>query len=1438
MDTDITPKGLMTDSLKRILDTMPGGVYAFIPGGVDAPIFINRQFLDMLGVGSREEIWEYTGHNYWNIIYADDQEKVRNAFHYVAQAEGSRESFECRLVSKKGDIRLVRAMVQCEKDAEGNPIQVFFSVDLGLQNLMDTKRKMDPLTGLLKSGALLSLMREYAQKMESGEITEKPVFLYYDLINFRFLNIRYGMKAGDDFLREVGRILEMVFPEEETARLDGDHFAVFTGSSHLEERIHRSKNLIMHILSGSVVDCAIGACSWDDPALDAEVLWNRAKIACDDNKKQVNRDFSYYTAEMGEKLDIADYVVSHVDEAIQKDWIRVYYQPIVRSISNEICGMEALARWDDPNRGLLMPGRFIPPLEEEQKIWKLDICVIRQAAALIAEREKKGLPEIPISVNLSRVDFLCCDIFKEVEAIVRQYDIPRRMFHIEVTESALAFQDQVLIDALGQFRAAGYEIWMDDFGSGYSTLNLLKDYSYDVLKLDMAFLRNDSSRSRSIIASVLAMDKKVGMRTLTEGVETKAQCDFLRNSGCDFMQGYYFGKPLPFEESLKTSMEKGLEIEMPAQKKYYDALSSVNFMTDLPMMLIEFTGHAFHVLYMNDRLRAIAAEDGYDTKEKVDEFMQDMNNAANREVALAAETAVRSGGSGEFYYPFQQEETLCRYKIISSSEGRYLFEVHIFPQSKQKGKMPEKIRTLLHLRYFYRGLYLIHPASGMVQSIRFSRDDGSVDGFIPLRGKGQLSGVLPVIFKADEQSYISFMDTRTMEERLDNGDQSIISSIFRTRDVDGEFRWMVHKILRIPNSAQHELLYVVRVLDIGGAKEELKIIHSDPYHALMTAAGRDNEDKAALWADLMMYLPIPIFWKDRNRRFMGANQCFLNYYGFSSVESILGKTDEDMGWHPGERAYMDDEEEVMKSGTMHVNVPGRCIARGVAHQIMATKWPVYREGRVSGLMGFFQDEQMIEKMTNRGLHLIDKDPETGLANTPRFMDLLARYEEDYRFEKKDFGIIFIRIPELTRIADIYGVEAGQLALKACARAITDVVDHKSVAARVGICQFAVLYKYKTPNDIRELGKRISNAVEAVKLAGTNRVTLFAYIRITYAHMIMEMQKSLVKSFFNHGHPLEAENSYHTRVDRDRLLHQLVEALPMGCYIIRPDHRILYWNHGAEELLGYSAEYMLGKKCIDMGLECSRTDGVTIPRSQCPAIVAFATGRPQTLQMFMRRADGRDILIKNTLVPLQDESGKTDELISLFTPLTEDSYDESVIHEIYEVATRDPITCLPGRKYMESCLESELEAYHRTGRLFAVLFADADNFHDINNTYGHNAGDETLQAFGIALRKQGRKADRFCRWGGDEFVGLLLLRDAKGSEGAARRFAKIAGGIQVKAGEKILHFGISIGITVVREDDTVRSIVDRADRYMYLAKSLPDDRVVTDFNVEEIEKNKN
>lgn len=285
--------------------------------------------------------------------------------------------------------------------------------------------------------------------------------------------------------------------------------------------------------------------------------------------------------------DIRDHVIRHLDEAIEKHWLQVYYQPVIRTMTGELCGMEALARWIDPEIGFLSPGSFIPVLEQVRLIHRLDAFVLEEVCRMLRQWLDENLPITPVSFNLSRYDFDMMDVFAFIENTRRKYAVPRDFLHVEITESVLAQDSRVIQQALAHLRQEGYEIWLDDFGSVYSSLNILKDYTVDLIKLDMGFLRSFTEKSRSIISSVIGMAKDLGIKTLAEGVETQEHADFLASIGCGRQQGFFYGKPRPLAGTLAHIREERRGIEQRKWCHYYDVASMVIRQTDRTSALFD-----------------------------------------------------------------------------------------------------------------------------------------------------------------------------------------------------------------------------------------------------------------------------------------------------------------------------------------------------------------------------------------------------------------------------------------------------------------------------------------------------------------------------------------------------------------------------------------------------------------------------------------------------------------------------------------------------------------------------------------------------------------------------------------------------------------------------------------------------------------------------------
>ena len=303
------------------------------------------------------------------------------------------------------------------------------------------------------------------------------------------------------------------------------------------------------------------------------------------------------------------------------NYIKVYYQPIVRCLTGNICDMEALSRWEKPDRGVVQPAQFISVLEEHRLIHKLDFYMVKKICEDIDMMRTKNFPLVPISVNLSRINFEMFDVAEEVIKIVDSYRIPHKLLSIEITESAFIHNPSFLNEQINKFRSSGFEVWMDDFGSEYSSLNTLRKYTFDLIKLDMEFMKDFdlTVKNSSLLSDLIKMIQKLGIHTLAEGVNAKEKLHFLRDIGCEKAQGFLFSRPMPCEYFIeKYNNHTGLDYDDFTTINYYNQIGAVRFDESLlsknrmnlndtslgmPAAVIEYRGGKFRLLKANEEYK-------------------------------------------------------------------------------------------------------------------------------------------------------------------------------------------------------------------------------------------------------------------------------------------------------------------------------------------------------------------------------------------------------------------------------------------------------------------------------------------------------------------------------------------------------------------------------------------------------------------------------------------------------------------------------------------------------------------------------------------------------------------------------------------------------------------------------------------------------------------
>lgn len=384
------------------------------------------------------------------------------------------------------------------------------------------------------------------------------IYLYFDIENFKMLNQKYGFWEGNSFLKDFADFLKKTFDDGIIAHFSNDNFVVLTRDLKIKDKIMEICKKINDFQYDIRLGIKVGAYKPESKEVLPLIACDHARYACNTIKKNYNITYCEYDANMATRFQNKQYIINNFDQAIKNEYIKVYYQPQVNASDGKICGLEALARWDDPTYGLLSPADFIDTLEEYHQIHRLDMYIVDKVCRDIRDAKTTGRKVLPISLNFSRMDFDSLNLADEVGSCLKKYEIDKNAIHIEITESTLSEDDTKLKEELKSFRAQGYALWLDDFGSGYSGLNVLKEYDFDLIKIDMKFLSNFSGneKARHILKNVINLAKALGMQTLTEGVETQEAYDFLRDNGCEKLQGYLFSKPIPKSE-FKAKLDDG-----------------------------------------------------------------------------------------------------------------------------------------------------------------------------------------------------------------------------------------------------------------------------------------------------------------------------------------------------------------------------------------------------------------------------------------------------------------------------------------------------------------------------------------------------------------------------------------------------------------------------------------------------------------------------------------------------------------------------------------------------------------------------------------------------------------------------------------------------------------------------------------------------------------
>ncbi len=467
------------------------------------------------------------------------------------------DEFTKEIIFFKGDDKIMlkiqlQRLIDGKKQLQGG----YFTIDDRTKEYEKVREEIhrathDHLTDLYSKEHFYSKCEKY--------ITEHPGAELYivctDIKDFKMINDFLGTKTGDAVLRKFADMLRTrITGAVVYGRLGNDNFGLLMHKESFDEEafIRESKNAFAESINKSSAFPAvnyIGVYEIINRELPISVMCDRARMAIRSIKGDYSKRVAYYDNALRDIILYEQELISELGDAIAEEQFKMFLQPQI-SVDGKLLGAEALVRWLHPVRGQIMPGDFIPVFEKNGLISEVDKFIWETACKLLRKWRDEGKTDLYISVNISPRDFYFLNIYQIFTDLIRKYEIPAGSIKLEITETAIVMDFQRQLELISRLRKDGFVVEMDDFGSGYSSLNMLKDLHVDVLKIDMAFLKKaeDEERSRKILQMIITLSKQLDMPVITEGVETEEQVAALTQMGCDIFQGYYFAKPMPVSE--------------------------------------------------------------------------------------------------------------------------------------------------------------------------------------------------------------------------------------------------------------------------------------------------------------------------------------------------------------------------------------------------------------------------------------------------------------------------------------------------------------------------------------------------------------------------------------------------------------------------------------------------------------------------------------------------------------------------------------------------------------------------------------------------------------------------------------------------------------------------------------------------------------------------
>lgn len=532
---------------------------------------------------------------------------------------------------------------------------------------IDNVTYYDQITRLYNLNSFQQSLSTFIEKQRSGEKSGVWDVVCFNISQFKLFNNKYGYVEGNNLLVDLARTIRTYLEAEYLTRAEADRFYCLVEDERAEDLVRNVSNSMKNNGARSAYVYA-GIYTLTTEEKEARYALDYAKLAADQASGDYHKSYLRFDPQMLAAKKMEAYLVEHVDEAVSSGWIKTFYQPVIRPLSSRVASMEALVRWQDPNYGLLMPGAFINVLEQHHLMIKVDLCMIENICRDIADRKNKGFAAIPISFNLSRYDLSVPDLHEQINAILERYGVQSSTLSVEITETVIQDKNIDIVNHIERFHQDGFQVWIDDFGSGYSSFSELKNYDFDMVKIDMDFLRNPNAKTPLILRSIIYMAEQLGVRTLAEGVEEQEQIQFLKKQKCNYLQGYYYSRPMELSELISSLGRKGIETETDHDRTHFEKIEKkvairkdpitskdeIFHATDMNTegeCIIEYQPEERRTIYFNDEYVRFIKSLGFESPEQVDSYENNRNHKqAHLDLVNAVRKTLESGGDYNFSF--------------------------------------------------------------------------------------------------------------------------------------------------------------------------------------------------------------------------------------------------------------------------------------------------------------------------------------------------------------------------------------------------------------------------------------------------------------------------------------------------------------------------------------------------------------------------------------------------------------------------------------------------------------------------------------------------------------------------------------------------------------------------------------------------------------------